>query len=51
MSSCIVVSSAVRELAIGKGFHFADLGSVELKGFDEPVRLFEVTWRDPIPSS
>jgi class 3 adenylate cyclase len=51
LSSCIVVSSAVRELAIGKGFRFADLGSVELKGFDEPVRLYEVTWRDPIPSS
>jgi class 3 adenylate cyclase len=40
----IVVSSVVRDLAIGKGFQFADLGETLLKGFDEPVRAYEVHW-------
>ena len=38
----ILVSTAVRELAVGKGFKFADRGLAELKGFDEPVRLYAV---------
>jgi class 3 adenylate cyclase len=25
---------------------FADRGEAALKGFDEPVRLFEVRWRE-----
>ncbi len=41
----ILVSNVVRELAKGKDFLFADRGEVALKGFDEPVRLFEVRWR------
>ena len=40
----ILVSSAVRELCIGKGFRFDDKGHVELKGFEDPVRVYEVTW-------
>ncbi len=40
----ILVSGAVRELSLGKGFVFEDRGTVELKGFDEPVRAFEVRW-------
>jgi class 3 adenylate cyclase len=40
----ILVSNVVRELAKGKDFLFADRGEVALKGFDEPVRLFEVRW-------
>ncbi len=44
----ILVSNVVRELAKGKDFLFADRGEVSLKGFDEPVRLYEVRWRaDP----
>jgi class 3 adenylate cyclase len=47
-SSCqgksILVTSAVRELCLGKGFQFDDKGHVELKGFDEPVRVYEVAW-------
>ena len=43
---CILVSSAVRELCLGKGFVFHDKGHVELKGFDEPVRVYEVSWAD-----
>ncbi len=42
----ILVSNVVRELAKGKQFLFSDRGEVDLKGFDEPVRLFEVTWRE-----
>lgn len=40
----ILMPSLVRDLVIGKGFQFADIGRVELKGFDEPVRLHEVKW-------
>jgi class 3 adenylate cyclase/alpha-beta hydrolase superfamily lysophospholipase len=42
----ILVSDVVRQLAKGKDFRFADRGEVDLKGFDEPVRLYEVRWRE-----
>jgi class 3 adenylate cyclase/pimeloyl-ACP methyl ester carboxylesterase len=42
----ILVSNVVRELAAGKGFLFSDRGDSALKGFEDPVRLFEVRWRD-----
>ncbi len=42
----ILVANVVRELAKGKDFRFADRGDVALKGFDEPVRLYEVRWQD-----
>lgn len=38
----IYVSSAVRELSVGKPIAFEDRGPVALKGFDDPVQLFEV---------
>lgn len=38
----ILVSSAVRDLSIGKRFTFVDRGPIALKGFDEPIRLYEV---------
>jgi class 3 adenylate cyclase len=41
----ILVPIVVRELAAGKGFLFADLGDVALRGFEDPVRLYEVRWR------
>jgi class 3 adenylate cyclase len=44
-ASSILVSTAVRELCVGKGFAFEARGPFELKGFDELVQLFEVTWR------
>jgi adenylate cyclase len=40
----ILVSNVVRELAAGKRFLFADIGEVVPKGFEEPVRLYEVRW-------
>ncbi len=42
----ILASNVVRELAAGKGFLFADIGEVAPKGFEEPVRLYEVRWRE-----
>jgi class 3 adenylate cyclase len=38
----VVVTNVVRELATGKGFRFSETGLATLKGFDDPVRLFEV---------
>jgi len=42
----ILAPIVVRELAAGKGFLFTDRGDVALRGFDEPVRLYEVRWRE-----
>jgi class 3 adenylate cyclase len=42
----ILVSNVVRELASGKGFLFADRGVAPLKGFEDPVHLYEVRWRE-----
>ena len=36
----------VRELAAGKGFLFGGSGQVALRGFEDPVRLYEVRWRE-----
>jgi class 3 adenylate cyclase len=41
----VLVSSTVRDLALGKGFEFRKRGRVSLKGFDEAVQAFEVVWR------
>ena len=40
----ILASTTVRELAVGKGFHFGPSRSLRLKGFDEPVRTCDVLW-------
>ncbi len=40
----ILVANVVRELAEGKDFLFVDRGETSLKGFEDPVRLFEVRW-------
>jgi len=42
----ILASNVVRELVAGKGFLFADSGTAELRGFEDPVRLYEVRWQD-----
>ena len=46
----ILVSNVVRELAAGKRFLFSDRGEFVAKGFEEPVRIFEVRWRDTTAS-
>ncbi|MCH7811310.1 MAG: adenylate/guanylate cyclase domain-containing protein [Chloroflexi bacterium] len=42
----ILASDVVRQLAAGKDFLFADLGETELRGFEDPVKLWEVRWRE-----
>ena len=42
----ILAPIVVRELAAGKQFMFADLGETELRGFEDPVRLYELRWRE-----
>ena len=42
----ILVSNVVRELVAGKKFLFNDRGETEVRGFEGPVRLYEVSWRD-----
>ena len=42
----VLVSDNVRSLCTGKGFLFADRGEFVAKGFEEPVRVYEVRWRE-----
>jgi class 3 adenylate cyclase len=41
----ILVSGAIADLCIGKGLSFEDVGKVNLKGFDSPVRAHAAAWR------
>ncbi len=41
----IFVANVVRELVAGKGFLFADRGEFPLRGFEEPMRVYELNWR------
>jgi len=40
----ILVPVVVRELVAGKQFLLADLGETELRGYEDAVRLYEVSW-------
>jgi class 3 adenylate cyclase/pimeloyl-ACP methyl ester carboxylesterase len=42
----VLTSDVVRQLVAGKGFLFSDRGTAELRGFEDPVRLYEVRWRE-----
>ena len=42
----ILTSDTVRQIVAGKDFLFSDRGDVALRGFEDPVRLFEVRWRE-----
>ena len=42
----IIASDVVRQLVAGKGFLFLDRGEAALKGFLEPVQLYEVGWEE-----
>ena len=42
----ILASDVVRQLVAGTGFLFSDRGDVVLRGFEDPVRLYEVRWRE-----
>ncbi|MBT8201232.1 MAG: adenylate/guanylate cyclase domain-containing protein, partial [Acidimicrobiia bacterium] len=39
-----LASGTVRDLAIGKGIDFETMGLIALKGFPDPVPLYEVAW-------
>lgn len=41
----ILVTDVVRQLAAGKRYLFSDNGEATLRGFEDPVRLYEVSWR------
>ena len=41
----ILVASVIRDLCLGKQFPFADKGEWTLKGFDQPLRMYEVQWQ------
>jgi len=43
----VLVSGAVRELAVGKGFRFEDAGELVLKGFDDSVRAYRLCVEPP----
>ena len=42
----ILASNVVREIAAGKGFLFSDRGMTALRGFEDPVQVWEVRWRE-----
>jgi class 3 adenylate cyclase len=42
----ILVTDVVRQLAAGKRFLFAETGETTLRGFEDPVRLYEVKWTE-----
>jgi class 3 adenylate cyclase len=42
----ILVADTVRGLSSGKGFLFSDRGEFVAKGFEEPVRVYEVRWQE-----
>ena len=42
----ILASDVVRQLVAGKGFLFSDRGETELRGFEDPVKLWDLRWRD-----
>jgi class 3 adenylate cyclase/pimeloyl-ACP methyl ester carboxylesterase len=41
----ILTTDVVRQLVAGKGLLFSDRGEEALRGFEDPVRLYEVRWR------
>jgi len=41
----ILTSLGVRELCGGKGFLFADRGEHAMRGYEDPVRVFEISWQ------
>jgi class 3 adenylate cyclase/pimeloyl-ACP methyl ester carboxylesterase len=41
----VLVANVVRELVAGKGFRFQPRGTESLRGIDEAVGVYELTWR------
>ena len=43
----ILASDVVRQLVAGKHYLFADHGTSELRGMEDPIKLWEVRWQEP----
>jgi class 3 adenylate cyclase len=43
----ILVSETIRDISSGLGLPFQDLGIIELKGFENGVRVFSIPWAQP----
>jgi len=41
----ILVAAVIRDLCLGKQFVFGDRGEASLKGFDQPLKIYEVQWQ------
>jgi len=41
----ILVAAVIKDLCLGKKFTFSDQGEAALKGFDQPLRIYEVQWQ------
>jgi class 3 adenylate cyclase len=46
----ILVSDVVRGLLAGKSFLFSDRGAAVLRGFEDPIRLYELRWLADSPA-
>ncbi len=48
LASCgeILIPEPVRHLVAGKSIECRDRGQARLQGFDDPIRLYEVNWRN-----
>jgi len=44
----VLLPEGVRHLVAGKRFLFADIGDIALRGFEDPVRLYEVRWQEDV---
>ena len=42
----ILASEAVRQIVAGKKFSFSDRGETELRGFEDRVHIYQVSWRE-----
>ena len=42
----ILASEAVRQIVAGKKFPFSDLGETTLRGFEDRVHIYQVSWRE-----
>jgi len=43
----ILASEAVRQIVAGKKFPFSDLGETALRGFEDRVHIYQVSWQEP----
>ncbi|HEY7270881.1 MAG TPA: adenylate/guanylate cyclase domain-containing protein, partial [Dehalococcoidia bacterium] len=41
----ILATDVVRQLVGGRGFEFSDQGMFTMRGFEDPVKLYEVGWQ------